>query len=134
MQEEKTKTAVAAPESDKQKDEKKPAPDAKADAKPQTLPDKTDADPADDDDINPDDLFKRRPSITLTPENARFYESKGGMISLECDGPEGHEIFERVIILRSFPVTAPDNFFPRAGYTQKGTRLPNRHDPPYHGF
>lgn len=75
---------------------------------------KADADEDDDDgdeeEINPDDLFKRRKSIDLTPENAKFYPSAGGMVSLEVDGPEGHETFERVVILRSFPITAPDEF------------------------
>lgn len=64
----------------------------------------------DEDDIDPDELFKRRVSIDLSPENAKFTRSEGGMISLELDGPEGHEVFERVIVLRSFPVTAPDEF------------------------
>lgn len=68
------------------------------------------AEAQDDEEINPDELFKRRASIDLTPDNARFTKSKGGMISLELDGPEGHEVFERVIVLRSFPVTAPDEF------------------------
>ncbi len=68
------------------------------------------ADAEDEDDVNPDELFKRRVSLDLTPANARFTKSKGGMISLELDGPEGHEVFERVVVLRSFPVTAPNEF------------------------
>ena len=64
----------------------------------------------DEDDVDADELFKRRQSIDLTPENARFTRSKGGMISLEIDGAEGKESFERVIVLRSFPVSAPDEF------------------------
>lgn len=64
----------------------------------------------DEDDVDADVLFKRRESIDLTPENVHFTRSQGGMISLEMDGPEGHETFERVIVLRSFPVTAPDEF------------------------
>lgn len=87
------------------KDEKETRSD-KAGEKKEEVP----AVPEDEDEVNPDELFKRRPSIDLTPENARFVKSKGGMISLELDGPEGHEVFERVIVLRSFPVTAPDEF------------------------
>ncbi len=64
----------------------------------------------DEDDVDADELFKRRQSIDLMPENARFTRSKGGMISLEIDGAEGKESFERVIVLRSFPVSAPDEF------------------------
>lgn len=64
----------------------------------------------DDNDVDANELFKRRVSVDLTPENAHFTRSQGGMISLELDGPEGHETFERVIVLRSFPVTAPDEF------------------------
>ena len=60
--------------------------------------------------IDTDKLFKRRPSINITPENAKFTRSRGGMISLNVQGENGEESFERVIVLRSFPVTAPDEF------------------------
>lgn len=83
--------------------------EGKAEAKEEMKPAET-ADDDDDDDVDADELFKRRVSVDLTPENARFLRSKGGMISLELDGPEGHETFERVIVLRSFPITAPDEF------------------------
>ncbi len=93
--------------------EKKPA-EKSADAKATEL--KKDDAPSDDEEedgeeeINPDELFKHRQSIDLTPENAKFSRSQGGMVSLDLDGPEGHEFFERVVILRSFPITAPDGF------------------------
>ena len=63
-----------------------------------------------DEEIDMDDLFKRRPSIDLTPENAHFFRSKGGMISLCLHTQDSEENFERVSILRSFPITAPDEF------------------------
>lgn len=65
----------------------------------------------DDDEINPDELFKHRESIALTPDNAWFSASTGGLISLKIINAEGEtEEFERVVIRRSFPVTAPDEF------------------------
>ena len=60
--------------------------------------------------IDTDKLFKRRPSINITPDNAKFTRSRGGMISLSVQGENGEESFERVIVLRSFPVTAPNEF------------------------
>ncbi len=65
----------------------------------------------DEDEINPDELFKHRESIALTPENAWFSASVGGLISLKIKNAEGEtEEFERVVIRRSFPVTAPNEF------------------------
>ena len=72
--------------------------------------------PADEDDedgeeeLSTDELFKRRPSVDLTPENAHFTRSRGGMVSLTLTGEKGEEFFERVVILRSFPITAPREF------------------------
>ncbi len=64
-----------------------------------------------EEEINPDELFKHRESINLTPENAWFSASVGGLISLKIKNAEGEtEEFERVVIRRSFPVTAPDEF------------------------
>lgn len=56
-------------------------------------------------------LENQRESIPLTPLNARFYRSKGKLISLElmAEG-KAPEVFERVVMLRSFPVTNPDEF------------------------
>ncbi|MDD4774094.1 MAG: DUF1854 domain-containing protein, partial [Eubacteriales bacterium] len=56
-------------------------------------------------------LENQRESIPLNPKNARFFRSKGNLISLELNA-EGKEteVFERVVILRSFPVTNPDEF------------------------
>lgn len=56
-------------------------------------------------------LFEHRKSVALTPENARFSRSTGGLISLTLNTPEsGEEFFERVVIVRSFPITDPDQY------------------------
>ncbi len=56
-------------------------------------------------------LEDQRVSYPLTPENATFSRSKGGLISLDLhvEGKDP-EFFERVVMLRSFPVTNPDEF------------------------
>ena len=65
----------------------------------------------DTEEVNADDLFKHRESITMTPENSWFSLTAGGLISLKIINDEGNEeFFERVVIRRSFPVTAPDEF------------------------
>ena len=59
-----------------------------------------------------DGLFEdERESVALTPGNAKFFRSAGGLISLKlnAEGKE-EENFERVIIFRCFPVTNPDEF------------------------
>ena len=51
------------------------------------------------------------PSVRLTSENARFFRSKGNLISLELKRDDGNvDKFERIIILRAFPVTNPNEF------------------------
>ena len=57
------------------------------------------------------ELFEHRVSIDLTPENARFTRSGGGLISLEVTQPSGKvEFFERIVPVRAFPISAPDTF------------------------
>lgn len=57
------------------------------------------------------DLFEHRESIDLTPTNAHFSKSSGGLISLEVTQPDGKtEVFERVVAIRAFPISAPDEF------------------------
>ncbi len=112
MEEKKKATALTEEKSEAKTEEKK---EEKKEAVKETAAEKPAESPAseaedDEDDVDASDLFKRRQSIDLTPENARFTRSKGGMISLEIDGPEGVEAFERVIVLRSFPVSAPNEF------------------------
>ncbi len=47
----------------------------------------------------------------LTKENARFVRSAGGLLALEYKTEDGRTVKEdRVIVLRSFPLTAPDSF------------------------
>lgn len=61
--------------------------------------------------IDTENLFGHRKSIELSPANARFFLSDGGLISLELTGEDGEkEMFERVVVLRSFPITDPDEF------------------------
>lgn len=64
-------------------------------------------------------LFNKRESVDLSPKNARFFRSNGGLISLELshEGEKDengndveNEIFERVVIIRSFPVSNPDEY------------------------
>lgn len=72
---------------------------------------KAEAEEDGDGEINTDDLFKHRVSIDMTPDNSWFSASEGGLISLKIINAEGEEeFFERVVIRRSFPVTAPDEF------------------------
>ncbi len=57
------------------------------------------------------DLFEHRISIDLSPENARFTQSSGGLISLEVTQPSGEvEFFERIVPVRAFPISSPDTF------------------------
>ncbi len=56
-------------------------------------------------------IFEHRKSIPLTPDNAHFSRSEGGLISLRLTTEEnGEEFFERVVIVRSFPITDPDMY------------------------
>ena len=65
--------------------------------------------PLDDSDLT--DLFDHRVSIDLTPENAKFTRSAGGLISLEVTQPSGKvEFFERIVPVRAFPISAPHTF------------------------
>lgn len=104
------KTAVSKVEETKDKKAENKAENKKEELK------KTDKEAAgteedEEEDINPDELFKHRESINLTPENAWFAASVGGLISLKIKNAEGEtEEFERVVIRRSFPVTAPNEF------------------------
>jgi len=115
MAEKKTNIALAESEEKKSENSK----DKKTDPKPEEKKEETKAaaeteaeekKEADEGEVDTDNLFKRRPSIMLTAENAKFTSSKGGMISLTVQGENGEEFFERVIVLRSFPVTAPNEF------------------------
>lgn len=67
----------------------------------------------DENDIDAGDLILEdsRLSIPLTPDNAKFYRSKGNLISMDLINEKGEkEYFERVVILRAFPITNPDEF------------------------
>jgi len=89
-----------------------PAKDKKIEAKAEDKKTTTDSD---DDDFDAGDLIleNERESIPLTPQNAIFTRSEGGLISLtlkHTDTGEEDEFFERVIVIRSFPITNPDEF------------------------
>ena len=65
--------------------------------------------PEHNEDMN--NIFSHRLSVTLTPENAKFFHSKGGLISMHFTAPDGsEETFERVEIIRAFPITNPDEY------------------------
>lgn len=122
--ESKEKTAVKAAENEKQEQETKkentPAPkekEAKKDDKKELTAEEKEEqaleaeEDENDGEVNTDELFKRRESIDLTPENATFTTSAGGLISLKVINAEGEEEnFERVVIRRSFPISAPNEF------------------------
>jgi hypothetical protein len=73
-----------------------------------------------------ENLFENeRISIALTPQNAKFKKSEGGLISLDLKNDAGRddpgapqkeetppetEFFERIVIFRCFPITNPDEF------------------------
>ncbi len=46
----------------------------------------------------------------LTDENATFTPSKGGLLSLTLKEGDKQIVYDRVIVLRAFPLTAPDEF------------------------
>ena len=56
-------------------------------------------------------MFNKRESVDLTPANCRFYRSEGGLISMELTLPDKEpEQFERIVVLRSFPISNPDEY------------------------
>lgn len=57
------------------------------------------------------DIFAKRQSVELTPENAKFTRSEGGLISLELKNADGEaEAFERIVPVRAFPITDPEAY------------------------
>ena len=75
-----------------------------------------------------DDLFYRRESVPLTPENAEFSRSSGGLISLDLKKEDGSiEHFERVVPVRAFPISDPDEFIsirlPETRENKKATEI-----------
>lgn len=56
------------------------------------------------------DLFGKRISVELTPQNAVFTPSKGGLISMTLKENGKEEFFERVVPVRAFPISQPDCF------------------------
>ncbi len=66
-----------------------------------------------DDDADAGDLIlaNERVSIPLTMQNAKFTRSGGNLVSLTLKKDDGEEeFFERVVVLRAFPITNPSEF------------------------
>lgn len=112
------KKAESKPITDKSEEQKSVA-SKDADSKDKKSKDSDKAEDAQKDDIEDDmdddagDLILEdvRESISLTPENARFLRSSGNLISLELTLPgKEPEFFERVVLLRAFPLTNPTEF------------------------
>ena len=57
-----------------------------------------------------EDEFSVRESVDLTPRNASFFESEGGLVGMRLRTAAGEEYFERVVAVRAFPVTDPSEF------------------------
>ena len=58
-----------------------------------------------------DALFRSRKSVELTRDNAIFTRSHGGLISLTLVNEDGtREFFERVVPIRAFPISDPDDY------------------------
>ena len=56
-------------------------------------------------------MFNKRESVALIPDNCRFFRSEGGLISMELLLPDKEpEQFERIVVLRSFPISNPDEY------------------------
>ena len=65
----------------------------------------------DDDEAGDLILEDARVSIPLTVDNAQFTRSPSGLVSLKLINADGEtEEFERVVAVRCFPVTNPDEF------------------------
>ena len=66
---------------------------------------------AEDDEAGDLILEDERVSVPLTRDNTVFSKSPSGLISLILKSPDGtEESFERVVAIRCFPVTNPDEF------------------------
>ncbi len=61
-------------------------------------------------DLSIERFFEKRISVDLTPKNACFARSEGGLISLTLTANGKTESFERVVVIRSFPITNPDEY------------------------
>lgn len=53
---------------------------------------------------------EKRESIAITPENSKFYRSGGGLVSLDINYGDATEKIERVILIRAFPISNPDEY------------------------
>ena len=113
--------------STKENKDKSETADKKTEQKPETETEKAEKkdilDEIDDGDLI---LENQRESVMLTPQNAKFFASKGGLISMTLIHGDGtpskedgmpskkdggdDEFFERVVVMRAFPISNPDEF------------------------
>lgn len=125
MSENEKKTTAPAENTDTEKTGKAETKENKTEKKPEKLDDKgltakgkeneaieaameKEAEEEDDGDLILED---NRVSIDMTPENSVFKRSPSGLVSLTLKNPDGKvEEFERVVAVRCFPVTNPDEF------------------------
>ena len=49
-------------------------------------------------------------SIDITPDNAVFCRSGGGLVSLKIKNDDKEQIIERVCLVRAFPISNPDEY------------------------
>lgn len=48
--------------------------------------------------------------LNLTPDNASFYPSNGGLVSLSVSHKGKTAVFERICLVRAFPISDPDEY------------------------
>ena len=108
---------LSAEQSEKEKpaDENKKEEKAESKSSDDKAENKTDTDDdkslLEEDDAGDLILEHRRESIPLNRDNAVFTRSEGNLISLDLTNPDGTtEFFERVVIMRAFPISNPDEF------------------------
>lgn len=49
-------------------------------------------------------------SIDITPENAEFYRSRGGLVSLKIKYNDKIHVIERICLVRAFPISNPNEY------------------------
>ena len=52
----------------------------------------------------------KRESVDITPDNAKFYRSGGGLVSLDLSYDDEKVTYERITLVRAFPISNPDEY------------------------
>ena len=52
----------------------------------------------------------KRESVDITPDNAKFYRSGGGLVSLDLQYDGEAVTYERITLVRAFPISNPDEY------------------------